>query len=506
MRTRAGWSLTVRCGNGGRGRGEGPEEAAAREDGGVSARPRRGSREPGGPGGEAAPGPPSGDVPARSAGLAALPRLLRGRDLRRLLLVRLLSQSGDGAFQLGLAGLLLFSPERAPTPLAVAGLLALVLLPYTLVGPLVGTLLDRWRRRAVLVGAGLLRAAAVLGTAGVVLGGSSTREVLLVPAVLVVLSANRLVLAALGAGLPAVVAGRDLVLASAVVPTVGTLALALGAGAGTAVRLAAGAGPAADGLVLVLAAALVGASALAALRLAPSALGGGRPAGSRPGRVPARAAGAGRGGGRALRELREGLRHLADRPAAARAVVALGASRVAYGVLLVLVVVLARTRLAPLDDPDAALALTGLVLGGVSAGIAAAVASTPSGAARVGARRWGAGCLALGSLTAVGLAGALPAGGVAVLVTGGVLLGLSGQGLKICVDAVVLRVVGAHHRGRVVAVHDAVFNGCLVLGALVAALALPLGPSDAAVAALLVPLAVVLLSAAVLLVRSPDAA
>ncbi|NNH24511.1 hypothetical protein HLB09_15720, partial [Pseudokineococcus marinus] len=195
-----------------------------------------------------------------TAGLAALPRLLRGRGLRRLLLVRLLSQSGDGAFQLGLAGLLLFSPERAPTPLAVAGLLALVLLPYTLVGPLVGTLLDRWWRRSVLVGAGAVRAVAVLATAGVVLAGPAVSDALLVPAVLVVLSVNRLVLAALGAGLPAVVAGRDLVLASAVVPTVGTLALALGAGAGTAVRLGAG-GARADGLVLVLAAALVAAQA-----------------------------------------------------------------------------------------------------------------------------------------------------------------------------------------------------------------------------------------------------
>ena len=466
----------------------------------MSARPHPGSRRAGRPLRTAAPCAERGG----SAGLAALPRLLRARDLRRLLLVRLLSQSGDGAFQLGLAGLLLFSPERAPTPLAVVGLLALVLLPYTLVGPLVGTLLDRWRRRSVLVGAGLLRAGAVLGAAVLVLGGSPTRDALLVPVVLLVLSLNRLVLAALGAGLPAVVAGRDLVLASAVVPTVGTLALALGAGAGTAVRLSAG--PASDGLVLALAAALVGAAALAALRLAPPALGGGEPAAGSPEQPPTGSGGAGAGPGRAVRELHEGIRHLAERPAAARAVAALGASRVAYGVLLVLVVVLARTRFAPVDDPDAALALTGLVLGGVSAGVAAAVASTPSGAARVGARRWGEGCLVLGALTAAGLAAVLPAGRVAALVAGGALLGLSGQGLKVCVDAVVLRAVGEHHRGRVVAVHDAVFNGCFVLGALVAALVLPAGPSDAAVAGLLLPLALVLLGAGALMVRSPDAA
>ncbi len=450
---------------------------------------------------DATPAPPRGEPPdaARgrgrgraTAGLAALPRLLRGRGLRRLLLVRLLSQSGDGAFQLGLAGLLLFSPERAPTPLAVAGLLALVLLPYTLVGPLVGTLLDRWRRRSVLVGAGALRALAVLATAGVVLAGPAVSEALLVPAVLVVLSVNRLVLAALGAGLPAVVAGRDLVLASAVVPTVGTLALALGAGAGTAVRLGAG-GAGADGLVLVLAAALVAASAGAAARLRPAELGGGGSPTS-----GARTAG---GPAAAVRELHDGLRHLAARPAAARAVVALGASRAAYGVLLVLVVVLARTRLAPVDDADAALALTGLVLGGVSVGVAVAVAVTPSAAARWGPRPWGAACLALGALAAAALAAALPVGAVAVaaLVGGGALLGLGGQGLKICVDAVVLRAVDEEHRGRVVAVHDAVFNGCFVLGALVAAIVLPLGPSDAAMAGLLLPLAALLVAASALM-------
>ncbi|MEJ5945788.1 hypothetical protein WDZ17_10845 [Pseudokineococcus basanitobsidens] len=454
----------------------------------------------------------SAAAPAGSQGLRGLPRLLRGADLRRLLVVRLLSQSGDGAFQLGLAGLLLFSPERAPTPLAVVGLLALVLLPYTLVGPLVGTLLDRWRRRSVLVGAGALRAAAVLGTALLVGSGAaapgSAGEVLLVPAVLVVLSVNRLVLAALGAGLPAVVAGRDLVLASSVVPTVGTLALALGAGVGTGLRLVVGAGPTAQGatdaLVLALAAALVGASCLAALRLPPDALGGGRTdAATRGAAGPHRA---GRRAVEAVRELRDGLRHLAARPAAARAVAALGASRVAYGVLVVLVVVLTRTRLAPLDDPDAALALTGLVLGAVSVGVAVAVATTPSGAARAGARRWGTGCLVLAASAAAALPVALPVGpaAVAALVVGGALLGAGGQGLKICVDAVVLRSVGGAHRGRVVAVHDAVFNGSFVLGALAAAGVLPAGPSDAAVAALLLPLAAVLLAAALLLVRSPD--
>lgn len=482
-----------------------PPGARRREDGRVDA-PADGPRpDPGGgPGAPGAAGRPGATTATaageRTSGLGALPRLLRGRGLRRLLLVRLLSQSGDGAFQLGLAGLLLFAPERAPSAGAVVALLALVLLPYTLVGPLVGTVLDRWPRRSVLVLAGALRAAAVAGTALLVgVGGAApgtAGEVLLVPAVLVCLSVNRLVLAALGSGLPAVVEPRDLVLASSVVPTVGTLALGAGAAAGAAVRLAGGG----DAAVLGLAAAAVVGSVLAALRLPAGALGGGHlaPTGGAPG--PGAALGA------AGRDLLDGLRHLRARPVAARAMAGLAASRAAAGVLLVLVVVVTRTRLTDPGTPagaDEALALTGLALGAASGGVVLAVVTTPGGAARTGPARWGAGCLVVAGLAAAALAAALavPALALGALVAGGLVLGGAGQALKICVDALVLGGAGPDHRGRLVAVHDAVFNAATVLGALAAALLLPPGPSDAAVTSLLLPLAVLLLSTAVLLAR-----
>jgi hypothetical protein len=46
--------------------------------------------------------------------------VLRGHDFRRLFAVRLASQASDGAFQVGLASLVFFSPDRATTPEAVA--------------------------------------------------------------------------------------------------------------------------------------------------------------------------------------------------------------------------------------------------------------------------------------------------------------------------------------------------------------------------------------------------
>lgn len=42
-------------------------------------------------------------------------------DFWRLLQVRVASQFGDGLFQAGLAGALLFNPDRAADPMAIAG-------------------------------------------------------------------------------------------------------------------------------------------------------------------------------------------------------------------------------------------------------------------------------------------------------------------------------------------------------------------------------------------------
>src|ERR687884_1137811 len=90
--------------------------------------------------------------------------LLRG-DFRRLLATRLLSQFGDGVFQAALAGTVLFNPQRAADAFAVAGGFAVLLLPYSLVGPFAGVLLDRWSRRQVFLHGNLLRALLACATA-----------------------------------------------------------------------------------------------------------------------------------------------------------------------------------------------------------------------------------------------------------------------------------------------------------------------------------------------------
>src|SRR5690348_12017784 len=66
---------------------------------------------------------------------APVRQLLARGDFRRLLATRLSAQFGDGVFQAALAGTVLFDPARAADPLDVAAGFAVLLLPYSLVGP-----------------------------------------------------------------------------------------------------------------------------------------------------------------------------------------------------------------------------------------------------------------------------------------------------------------------------------------------------------------------------------
>ncbi len=73
--------------------------------------------------------------------------ILAQQGFRRLLAVRLSSQLGDGWFQAGLASSVFFNPEKAASPVAIAMAFAVLLVPYSTLGPFVGVFLDRWSRR-----------------------------------------------------------------------------------------------------------------------------------------------------------------------------------------------------------------------------------------------------------------------------------------------------------------------------------------------------------------------
>ncbi|MEE2043411.1 MFS transporter, partial [Nocardiopsis tropica] len=158
--------------------------------------------------------------------------VLRGPRFRRLFGTRLVSQFSDGIYQAGLAGFVFFNPEQHTSAGAVAAAFAVLLLPFSVVAPFAGVLIDRWPRRQVLLLSSLAKAALAAVSALLVSGGEGPAFFV---AALLVLSVNRFFLSGLSAGLPYVVPREKLMMANAVTPTCGTAASSLGTGAGLAV-------------------------------------------------------------------------------------------------------------------------------------------------------------------------------------------------------------------------------------------------------------------------------
>ncbi|WP_344028675.1 MFS transporter [Streptomyces luteireticuli] len=384
--------------------------------------------------------------------------LLQLRDFRRLLTVRLLSQGADGVYQVALAAHVVFSPEKQTSPAAIASAMAVLLLPYSLLGPFAGVLLDRWRRRQVLLYGNLLRAVLAVGTALLVL--ATAPDGIFYVSALSVTAVNRFVLAGLSASLPHVVDSPErLVMANALSPTAGTLAATAGGGIAFAVRLAAPGGSISDTLVVLVGAALYLCAGAAALRI-PAALLGPDTLASRASLRTALTV--------TVRGLTDGLRHLAHRRPAAQALAAMTLMRFCYGALTVTLLMLC--RYAWTDSDAAGLALLGLAVGVSGAGFFAAAVITPWAVGRFGRRGWIVVCAGAAAVLEPALG--LPFTPTPMLIAAFV-LGLVTQGAKISTDTVVQSTVEDAFRGRVFSLYDVLFNAAFVGAAGVAALMLP---------------------------------
>ncbi|MBB5119829.1 MFS transporter [Streptomyces eurocidicus] len=409
--------------------------------------------------------------------------LLRLRDFRRLLGVRLLSQAADGVYQVALATYVVFSPEKQASPTAIASAMAVLLLPYSLLGPFAGVLLDRWRRRQVLLHGNLLRTA--LATVTALLIVARVPDWLFYASALSVTAVNRFVLAALSASLPRVVDSPErLVMANSLSPTAGTLAATAGGGLAFAVRLVAPEGSGADAVVVLLGAVLYLCAGLVSLTMPTGLLG---PDVSAP-RSRLRTTLADTVGG-----LAAGLRHLGERRKAARALAAMTSMRFCYGALLVTVLMLC--RYAWTGTESAGLALLGVAVAVSGAGFFAAAVLTPWAVARLGRRGWMVVCAAVAAVLEPALG--LPFARAPMLIAAFV-LGLCTQGAKIATDTVVQASVDDAFRGRVFSLYDVLFNVAFVGAAAVAALMLP---PDGRSAALVVTVALIYATTAIALAR-----
>ncbi|QAY69498.1 MFS transporter [Xylanimonas protaetiae] len=388
-----------------------------------------------------------------------LRELLRLSGYRRLLTVRLVSQVADGMFQVGLASAWFFSPDAAGSAASVAGRYALMLAPFTIVGPFAGVFLDRWRRRQVLLLGNLARAAVTLAMAGVMLGLSPDHWGVLVLG-LAALSVNRFLLAGLSAGLPNVVGGPLLLTANSITPTLGSGAAFLGGGIGFVVAWLLPPGRGADATALVCAAAVMTCGALAAGRLRRDQLGP-----EHPRSVPLRDDLA-----VVVRDLAAGARYLAARRTPMQALAVMAAHRFLYGVVFIASILIARNLLSSPGDAAGGLANFAVILGLTAVGGAGAVVVTPVLSRYTGPQVWIALMLLLAAASQL-LMTTTPARGV--VLTGAALLGMAAQAAKIAVDTIVQRDTVDDVRGRAFALYDVMFNAAFVGAAVLAALFVP---------------------------------
>ena len=383
--------------------------------------------------------------------------LLRERGFRHLLWARLIGQFADGVLQVGLASFVFFSPERATTPERIAAGFAVLLLPFSLVGPFAGVLLDRWSRQRVLVLANLSRAVLLIALAAQAWTGSETVGFYLTA--LVLLGINRFILAALSASLPHVVRRQRLVLANAIAPTAGTVAALFGATVGAAARRWLGGGDDGTALVMLFAGAVCAMAALAALSFTREALGPERPTTVR---LQHAIGDVGRG-------FAAGLQHLRSRRAAARALTMMTCHRFLYGVATVVGILLFRNSLFA-DNVDDAFYALGVAVAAAGLGVLLGALLTPPVTRRIGTIAWTGIALVVAAITMVVFGLSLQTWAT---VFASFALGAVAQAIKIGVDASVQRHIDDRFRGRVFTVYDLLYNVGYVVAAVVAALFLP---------------------------------
>lgn len=360
-------------------------------------------------------------------------------DFGRLVSVRLLTQFSDGLFQAGLAGALLFNPEREADPWAIAGAFAVLFLPYSMLGPFAGALLDRWDRRRVLIGANLIRALLVTAVGLALAFGSS--DVVLLSMALLVNGVTRFVTAGLSAALPHVVP-RDQV------ATMNSVATAVGATA-TFTGLLCMLGPRS-----LFGATDVGWSTVILLVIIPALGASYVAAGYGPDRL---------GPDHTAREVHgsafyvvatgwmHGARTVVGTPSVFDALIGLAAHRMVFGINSLLVLVMVR------HDPEASM-VAGLATSMVfaaSTGIGSFLGNvvTPALLSRFGRGHtigFALGTAALMQLVASGLY-------MPVMLSVAFVLGLAGQVIKLCVDVGMQIDVDDALRGHVFAVQDSVF-------------------------------------------------
>lgn len=388
--------------------------------------------------------------------------VFRESGFRRLLATRLTSQVADGFFQAGLAGTLLFNPNNQTTAMAVAAGFALLVVPYSVLGPYVGVFLDRWSRRNILFVANIVRAVLVIPTA--LLIGFGADLWMYSTGALLIIAVNRFILAGLSAAQPHVVTEENLVTANSIAPTLGTAAYTTGIGTAAGIRLLIGDSSADYGWISVIAViGYLAAAMIARASFPEDALGPDESERHDDRSVTAEI-------GRITRGMADGVRHLMERRGAAYLMITQGIYRFLYGVLTIATLQLFRVYFDSGEHSEKAIGgLAAVFVAGSIGGLIGALI-TPKLTRRFGPRVWV--LVVLCGVTADIVVFAPPFIQI-LLVVATFVLNIGSQSLKIVLDTSIQISCDDQYRGRVFSFNDTAFNVFWVLGQLVGALVLP---------------------------------
>ncbi|MET7770440.1 MFS transporter [Nocardia sp. NPDC005366] len=386
----------------------------------------------------------------------------------RLAVVRFAGQFGDGMFQAALSGAILFNPERETDPLAIAAGFAVLLLPYSLIGPYAGALLDRWDRRNVLLVANASRAVLIgVVTLGLLAGIGETPLLLLA---LAVVGVSRFVMAGVSAALPRVLAQQWLVPMNSVLATVASACAGLGAAMAVAIIGLVGAGDTGSAVAVAASGAGSIASAVIALRFRPRVLG------------PAPGTSAGSSAIHAIATgLRTGARAVWQSAQVTTAMIGIGTHRIVFGGNTLLMVLVLRQPRTGGSGLGSGLVGFGVAIAATATGMLVAAAVAPLLIPRWGRPRTVIAGLCTAAVVQVTLvtpiavadAGAALQRAHELLLLGAFFFGLAGQTIKLTGDATMQIDIDDARRGQVFALQDTVFNIAFVLAIATAALIIP---------------------------------
>jgi MFS family permease len=386
-------------------------------------------------------------------------QLIVDRRLRPLLRTRWTGQFTDGIFQSSLASFILFSPERQASALSAAIAFAVVLLPYSIVGPMVGTLLDRFSRQRAIFFSNLTRSIALLFIAFLIFQGRTGIE--LTAFVLISFGVNRLILAGLSAGLPLVAPAGSLIAANALAVTGGSVWVVLGGGMGLLLRRFTDAlttADHADGFLILAASLGYLTTALFASLMKRDEIG--------PEPHLIRKASLLEG----FIEVGEGFRFLAIHQDAARGILATAVHRGGITALTLTAMLLERNTFNDPANSDAGLAGLSIALSCAAIGFTIGAIIAPRGVRWIGRHRWmrlSMFAASFGTLILTIDRNQL------LLCISAFATALFGQAVKVTNDALVQSKISDEFRGRVFAVYDVVVNGTIVTFSLIGALLLP---------------------------------